>query len=78
MAVEEKVKAILLEILEIKGEDIVPSARLEIDLDANSVDMVEIYTALENEFNIEIPEDEVKDMERVQDIVTYLEAKIAG
>ena len=76
MTVEETVKKILLEILDITEEDVVPSATFVDDLGANSVDMVEVLADLENEYNIEIPDDDVKDIKTVQDIVSYIKTRI--
>ncbi len=78
MAIEEKVKKIVLAIMDVKEEEIVPSAHLIDDLDVTSVDMVEILTDIENEFNIEIPEVDVDDIRTIQDIIDYLENKTKG
>lgn len=76
--VEAKVKEILLEILDIKEEDIVPSARFVDDLKATSIDLVEIVTALQNTFDVDIDEAQVVKLQTVQDAVDFLKAAIAA
>ena len=77
MNVEEKVKEVLLEILDIKEEDVVPSARFVDDLKATSIDLVEIVTALQNTFNVNIDETQVAKMRTVQDVVDFLKTALA-
>jgi acyl carrier protein len=77
MNVEEKVKEVLLEILDIKEEDIVPNARFIDDLKATSIDLVEIVTALQNTFDVNIDETQVTKMQTVQDAVDFLKAALA-
>lgn len=73
--VETKVKQILLDILDINEADIIPTASLN-KLGASSVDTVEILAAFENEFDIDIPdEDADKLLHTVQGIVEYLQAR---
>jgi len=76
MTVEEKVKEILLEILDIKEEDIVPTARFIDDLGATSIDLVEILTALQNAFDVNISETEAAQIATVQDAVDYIKAAL--
>jgi acyl carrier protein len=75
--VEEAVKEILLEILDIQEEDITPTASFIDDLKATSIDLVEIVTALQNTFNVEIREAEVARLRTVQDAVDCLNSAIA-
>jgi len=76
MIVEHKVKEILLEILDVKEEEIVPQASLIDDLRANSIDLVEIFTAFENTFDLEINDAQASKLKNVQDAVDFLKAKI--
>lgn len=76
MAVEEKVKEILLEILDIKEEDIVPTATFIDDLKATSIDLVEIITALQNAFDVNIDDAQASKIKTVQDAIDFLEAAI--
>jgi acyl carrier protein len=75
--VEEKVKEILLEILDIKEEDIVPTAAFIDDLHATSIDIVEILTAIQNAFDVNITEADAAKIRTVQDAIDVLKAAIA-
>jgi len=75
--VAARVQEILLEILDITAEDIVPTARLLDDLHATSLDFVEILTALQNIFHVEIDEAGAAKIETVQDTIDLLRAAIA-
>ena len=75
--VEEKVKEVLLEILDVKAEDIVPTATIIEDLHATSIDIVEILTALQNAFDVNITDEEAQKIKTVQDVVDYLRTAIA-
>jgi len=77
MSVEVQVKDILLQILDVDEKDLTPSAHLRQNLKASSVDLVEILAALENEFDIEISDEEAQDLLTVQAIVDYV-AKFAA
>ena len=73
--VEAKVKQILLDILDIDEADIVPTASLN-ELGASSVDAVEILAALENEFDIDIPDEDTANLLRsVEGMVEYLQER---
>lgn len=76
-SVEEKVKEIALQILDVKAEDIVPTAGFIDDLGATSIDLVEILTAFQNTFDVNIDDEEAAKMETVQDAVDLLKAAIA-
>ena len=75
--VEEKVKSVLLEILDVKPEAIVPTASFIDDLNATSIDIVEILTALQNTFDVNISDEEAQKVQTVQDAVSFLKAAIA-
>ena len=77
MAVEEKVKAIIAEQLGVKPEEVTPKASFIDDLGADSLDTVELIMALEEEFNIEIPDEDAEKMATVGDAVKYIEEKKA-
>ena len=76
--VEAKVKAILLEILDVNEEEVVPAARVVDDLNATSIDLVEIVAALQNTFDVDIDDAQVARLRTVQDIVDSFKAAIAG
>ena len=75
MAVDEKVKSIIAEQLGIKSEEITPTASFIDDLGADSLDTVELVMALEEEFGIEIPDEDAEKMSTVGDAVKYIEEK---
>ena len=75
MAVDEKVKSIIAEQLGIKSEEITPTASFIDDLGADSLDTVELVMALEEEFGIEIPDEDAEKMTTVGEAVKYIEEK---
>ena len=77
-SVEDKVKAIVLEILDVKPSDVVPTARFIDDLGATSIDLVEILTALQNTFDMNITDEEAQEIKAVQDAVTFTKTAIAN
>ena len=72
MAVDEKVKEIIVEQLGVNAEDVVPSASFVDDLGADSLDTVELVMALEEEFDVEIPDEEAEKIKTVQDAISYV------
>ncbi len=76
LIVEDKVKEILLEILDVKEEEIVPQASFIDDLRATSIDLVEISTAFENTFNVDIDGDQASKFKKVQDAIDFLKTAI--
>jgi acyl carrier protein len=76
--VEAKVTEVLLEILDIKPEDIVPTARFVDDLQATSIDLVEIVAVLQNTFDVDIDEAQVARLRTVQDAMDLFQAAIAA
>ncbi len=78
MAVEEKIKAIIAEQLGVKPEEVTPKASFVDDLGADSLDTVELIMALEEEFGIEIPDEEAEKMKTVGDAIKYIEEKASA
>jgi acyl carrier protein len=76
--VETKVAEVLLEILDIKPDDIVPTARFVDDLQATSIDLVEIVAVLQNTFDVDIDEAQVARLRTVQDAMDFFQAAIAA
>lgn len=74
-AVEEKIKAIIAEQLGVKPEEVTPQASFIDDLGADSLDTVELIMALEEEFNVEIPDEDAEKMATVGDAIRYIESK---
>lgn len=69
---EEKIKALIAEKLGKKKEQITNSSRLVEDLGADSLDVVELIMAFEDEFNISLPDEEVSKMKTVGDAIKYI------
>ncbi len=78
MAVADKVKSIIAEQLGVKPEEVIPEASFIDDLGADSLDTVELVMALEEEFGIEIPDEDAEKISTVGDAVKYIEAKSAN
>ena len=75
MAVVEKVKSIIAEQLGVKAEEIKPESSFVDDLGADSLDTVELVMALEEEFGIEIPDEDAEKMGTVGEAIKYIEGK---
>jgi acyl carrier protein len=75
MAVEEKIKSIIAEQLGVKAEEVTPQASFIDDLGADSLDTVELIMALEEEFGVEIPDEDAEKMTTVGDAIKYIEEK---
>ena len=72
MSVEEKVKEIIVDQLGVDDKQVTTSASFIDDLGADSLDTVELVMALEEEFDIEIPDEEAENIEKVQDAIDYI------
>ena len=75
MAVVEKVKSIIAEQLGVKQEEVNPESSFIDDLGADSLDTVELVMALEEEFGIEIPDEDAEKITTVGDAIKYIEEK---
>ena len=73
MSVEEKVKNIIVEQLGVDEDEVTAEASFTDDLGADSLDIVELVMAFEEEFNIEIPDEDAEKISRVKDAVDYIE-----
>ncbi|EMI5489000.1 acyl carrier protein [Providencia stuartii] len=71
--IEERVKKIIVEQLGVKEEEVVTAASFVDDLGADSLDTVELVMALEEEFDIEIPDEEAEKITTVQAAIDYVE-----
>jgi acyl carrier protein len=72
----EKVRSILVGQLGLDEEKITMEASIVDDLGADSLDVVDLVMSLEEEFDIEIPDEDVENMKSVGDIVKYIEARL--
>ena len=73
----QKVKDLIAESLGVKKGDVVPAASFIDDLNADSLDIVELVMTIEKEFDIEIPDDEAEKIRTVQDAVDYIVAHVS-
>ncbi|AMW16384.1 acyl carrier protein [Glaesserella parasuis] len=75
MSIEERVKKIIVDQLGAKAEDVKPETSFIEDLGADSLDTVELVMALEEEFDIEIPDEEAEKITTVQSAIDYVQNK---
>jgi acyl carrier protein len=73
-SVAEKVKSIIAEQLSVDEEEVTNDASFVDDLGADSLDVVELVMAFEEEFAIEIPDDDAEKITKVKDAVEYIES----
>jgi acyl carrier protein len=73
MAVAEKVKSIIVEQLGVDADEVTMEASFTDDLGADSLDIVELVMAFEEEFGIEIPDEEAEKISNVREAVQYIE-----
>lgn len=78
MALEQRVKEIILEQLGVEEDEVTPGASFIDDLGADSLDTVELVMAFEEEFDIEIPDDEAEKIVTVKDAINYIKQHQAG
>ncbi|HEY3398292.1 MAG TPA: acyl carrier protein [Armatimonadota bacterium] len=75
MALYEKVRDVIVRELSVPESKVTEDASFDGDLSADSLDVVELVMALEDEFDVEIPEEDAEKIRTVGDAVRYLEAK---
>ncbi len=76
MALEERIREIIADQLGVETEKIVPEAKFVEDLGADSLDVVELIMAFEEEFGIEIPDEDAEKIQTVGDVISYLKEKV--
>jgi acyl carrier protein len=76
LAVDERVKKIIAEQLGLEEEDITPESSFVDDLGADSLDTVELVMAFEEEFGIEIPDEDAEKILTVQNAIDYIKEKV--
>lgn len=72
-----KVKSIVAEQLSVEEDQVTPEANFQNDLNADSLDVVEMVMALEEAFDVEIPDEAAEEIKTVQDAVDYIAGKAA-
>ncbi len=76
--IEQKVKEIICEQLNVSPEDVVPGASFVDDLGADSLDQVELIMAMEEEFEISIPDEDAEKIATVKDALEYIKKAIGA
>jgi acyl carrier protein len=76
MSVFDRVKKVIVEQLDVAEEEVVLEAAFEADLGADSLDVVELVMALEEEFEITIPDEDAEKIGTVGQAVDYIERKV--
>jgi acyl carrier protein len=74
MSVEDKLKKVIADKLSVDLEEVVDDASFVDDLGADSLDLVELIMSMEEEFDVEIPDDDAEKMVTVKDAIEYLHA----
>ena len=70
----EKVKAILAEQFDVEQDKITVDTDLQEDLGADSLDVVDLRMSIEDEFEVEVPDEEIENIKTVGALVSYIEA----
>ena len=76
-SISDKVKDIIVEQLGVNPEQVTETASFIQDLNADSLDTVELVMAFEEEFNVEVPDEDAEKLQTVGDVVKYIEEKTA-
>ena len=75
MSFEDRVKSIIVEQLGVDADEVTPDASFVEDLGADSLDTVELIMAFEEEFGVEISDDEAEKIKKVKDAVEYIDKR---
>lgn len=78
MALDERVTEIIMEQLGVSRDEVRPEASFIDDLGADSLDIVELVMAMEEEFDIEIPDEDAEKIQTIADATNYLKAQLDG
>ena len=76
-SIEDRVKDIIVDQLGVNADQVTPEAKFVEDLGADSLDTVELVMAFEEEFDIEVPDEEAEKLQSVGDVVTYITSQQA-
>ncbi|MDR1253846.1 MAG: acyl carrier protein [Oscillospiraceae bacterium] len=73
----EKIRSILSEQFDVKEDEIKIETKISTDLGADSLDIVDLLMSIEDEFEIEIPDEEIGNIQTVGELVSYIEKNIS-
>jgi acyl carrier protein len=76
-SIEKRVKEIIVEQLGVNENEVTPEAKFVDDLGADSLDLVELVMALEEEYNIEISDEDAEKILTVGDVIEYIQAHVS-
>jgi acyl carrier protein len=74
-SIEARVKDIIVDQLGVSAEQVTPEAKFVEDLGADSLDTVELVMAFEEEFDIEVPDEEAEKLQSVGDVITFINSQ---
>jgi acyl carrier protein len=74
-SIEARVKDIIVDQLGVSADQVTPEAKFVEDLGADSLDTVELVMAFEEEFDIEVPDEEAEKLQSVGDVITYINSQ---
>ncbi len=78
MALEQRVTDIIVDQLGVTKEEVIPEASFIDDLGADSLDIVELVMAMEEEFDVEIPDEDAEKIQTIGDALSYLKDKLGS
>jgi acyl carrier protein len=74
-SIEARVKDIIVDQLGVNADQVTPEAKFVEDLGADSLDTVELVMAFEEEFSVEVPDEDAEKLQNVGDVIKYIEEK---
>ncbi|MFZ9937447.1 MAG: acyl carrier protein [Luteolibacter sp.] len=74
-SIEDRVKDIIVDQLGVNADQVTPEAKFVEDLGADSLDTVELVMAFEEEFDIEVPDEEAEKLQSVGDVISYINSQ---
>ncbi|PAW67698.1 MAG: acyl carrier protein [Verrucomicrobiia bacterium Tous-C5FEB] len=74
-SIEDRVKDIIVDQLSVNADQVTPEAKFVEDLGADSLDTVELVMAFEEEFDIEVPDEEAEKLQAVADVISYINSQ---